>query len=190
MHFPTDRITHTTAFDGPVVDHCNLKPKLQMHPLCRIDRMIEAFTGGHSITWATSHSSRRLARPRHDEGRKWYTPTHLYTYTPTHLHAYTPTHLHTYTPTHIHYTHIYLHTYTHAYVHTYTHLHTYTPTHLHTYTHTHIHTYTRTHVHTCTHNQKCLGIEWWLQRLLHNVSLQAGEIIICRSWSSSLFHHR
>ena len=21
MHFPTDRITHTTTFDGPVVDH-------------------------------------------------------------------------------------------------------------------------------------------------------------------------
>ena len=27
MHFPTDRTEHTTAFDGPVVDHL-LKPKI------------------------------------------------------------------------------------------------------------------------------------------------------------------
>ena len=57
MHFSTDRAAHTTAFDGPVVDHW-LKPKIaQTH---KAPATLAATCPAHAgyVTWPNGHNNK------------------------------------------------------------------------------------------------------------------------------------
>ena len=137
MHHPTDRITHTTAFVTPVVDHW-LEREIAhwVHPMK--DRSEDP-----------SHHERTLL-PRSYISLSTYTHTHIYIYN---IHIYN---IYNYVRTYI-YTNIHRcmhtciqHTYIkHACIHTYT--HTYTHACMHTYIHIYTHTYARTYARTYIH---------------------------------------
>ena len=106
MHHPTDRITHTTAFVTPVVEHW-------------VEREIAPWRIDPTTHRTMSERSTSELRPA---------PSHVC------MHAYLPSYLPTYIHTYIYeYLHTYIHIYVRTYMHTYiqTNKHTYIYTYIH-----------------------------------------------------------
>ena len=169
MHNHTHRITRTTTFVTPVVEHwlngSTMKDRFddpshherKLLPLSYISLptsrslhlapYIHTYIHTHARTLTRMHIHIYI-----------HTHTHTYTYIHTHMHTYT--HIHTLTYIHIHtcihthtdIQHAYIHIHTHIYIHTFIHdvilLNTFI--HIHTYIHTDIHTYT--YIHSYTHS--------------------------------------
>ena len=92
MHHPTDRISHTTAFVTPVVEHW-----LEQE------------------NWVTSDSNYTYIHTY----THTYIHTHIHTFIHTYIHSYTHTYIHTHIHTYT-YIHACIYTYIHTQTHTYT----------------------------------------------------------------------
>ena len=124
MYYPTDRITHTTAFVIPVEEHWLER---ENNKVATVQNEMAQMNCNHLIINTYNEITKVWCFYfwRHTN-----THTHslTYTHTCTFTHIYKHTHTHTFTKTHTHMRHIHSHTNSQTLIHAHTLTHTYTHT--------------------------------------------------------------